>query len=112
LVVTVSTEGKSPLYAKKLRRDLGKTITEAQGRFVDLLGEQREFIKARIADIDTRQEIFKALVDLDVLDLLAAGEEEKARERMRECIPFGWTKSPHCSGGDTGKIDYCRTGTG
>lgn len=88
LVVTVSTEGKSPLYAKKLRRDLGKTITEAQGRFVDLLGEQREFIKARIADIDTRQEIFKALVDLDVLDLLAAGEEEKARERMRECISF------------------------
>ncbi len=88
LVVTVSTEGKSPLYAKKLRRKLEDTITETQGQLVDLLGEQREFIKARIADIDTRQEIFKALVELDVLDLLAAGEEEKARERMMECISF------------------------
>jgi len=88
LVVAVSTEGKSPLYAQKLRRELEDTITEAQGRFVDLLGEQREIIKTRIIDIDTRQEIYKALVNSDVLDLLTAGEEEKARERIRECMSF------------------------
>lgn len=88
LVVSVSTEGKSPLYAQKLRRHLDGIITEAHGHFVDLLGEQREIIKARIEDIDTRQEIYKTLVDSDVLDLLIAGEEEKARERIRECMSF------------------------
>lgn len=88
LTVSISTEGKSPLFAKKLRQELEKTITEAHGMLVDLLGEQRETIKAQIDDIETRQKVFKALVDLDVLELLAVGEEDKARERMRECISF------------------------
>lgn len=88
LTVSISTEGKSPLFAKKLRQELEKTITEAHGLLVDLLGEQRETIKAQIDDIETRQKVFKALVDLDVLELLAVGEEERARERMRECISF------------------------
>lgn len=88
LVLAVSTEGKSPLYAQKLRRELEEIVTEAHGRFVDLLGEQREIIKDKIEDINTRQEVYKALVYSDALELLQAGEEDKARELIRECMSF------------------------
>ena len=88
LVLAVSTEGKSPLYAQKLRRELEEIITEAHGKFVDLLGEQREIIKTKVEDIRIRQEIYKALVCSDALELLQAGEEEKARERIGECMSF------------------------
>ena len=88
MTVAISTEGKSPLMAKKLRQELEKIITMEYGVLVDILGEQREIIKTRIEDIETRQKIFRELVDLDVLELLAAGEEERARERIKECISF------------------------
>lgn len=88
LVLAVSTEGKSPLYAQKLRRELENIVTEAHGKFVDLLGEQRDIIKAKITDINVRQEVFRSLVYSDILELLEAGEEEKARERIRECMSF------------------------
>lgn len=88
LTISISTEGKSPLVAKKLRQELEKIITEEYGVLVDILGEQREIIKTRIEDIETRQKIFQELVELDVLELLAAGEEERARERIKECISF------------------------
>lgn len=88
LVLAISTEGKSPLYAQKLRQQLEETVTEAQGIFVDLLGEQRDIIKQRIPDIGTRQQIYRDLVNSDALGLLETGEEERARERIRECISF------------------------
>ncbi len=88
LVLAVSTEGKSPLYAQKLRRELENIVTEAHGKFVDLLGEQRGIIKEKITDINVRQEVFRSLVYSDILELLEAGEEEKARERIRECMSF------------------------
>lgn len=86
LVVAISTEGKSPAYAKRLRRQLEDTITDQHGQFVDLLGEQRENVKNAFPDIRVRQAIFEALANLDILDLLAAGEEERVRERVEACM--------------------------
>lgn len=86
LVVAVSTEGKSPAYAKKLRHQLEEIITPQHGRFVDLLGEQRDLIKKSVPDIQKRQSIFEALAKLDILELMECGEEDKARERVQECM--------------------------
>ncbi len=86
LVIAVSTEGKSPLYARKIRQDLEKIISEEYGEFVDILGQQREYIKNMVPDIRDRKRIFQAIVDSDILELLKAGENEKVRERLRECM--------------------------
>lgn len=86
LLVAISTEGKSPAYAKRLRRQLEETITEQHGVFVDLLGEQRENVKSTVTDIRARQTIFEAMANLDVLELIKAGDEEKARERLESCM--------------------------
>ncbi len=86
LVLAVSTEGKSPLYARKLRKELESIITPEHGEYVDLLGEQRELIKETVSDINVRKRIFEALVNSDILDLLRRGERVKVRERVQECI--------------------------
>lgn len=86
LVLAISTEGKSPAYAKRLRQQLEETITDAHGKFVDLLGDQREVVKETVPDINVRQAIFEALAGLDILDLIAEGKEEQIRERVNKCM--------------------------
>lgn len=86
LVLAISTEGKSPAYAKRMRQQLEEVITDSHGKFVDLLGEQREIIKQTVPDIRTRQAIFEALAKLDILDLIAEGKDEQIRERIEECM--------------------------
>ncbi len=86
LVLAISTEGKSPLYARKLREELESIITPEHGEYVDLLGEQRELIKETISDINVRKKVFEALVDSDIFELLRRGDQVKVRERVQECI--------------------------
>ncbi|HBQ27459.1 MAG TPA: siroheme synthase [Syntrophomonas sp.] len=86
LVVAISTEGKSPMFSRKLREQLEGIIGEEYGEFVDFLGEQRECIKQAVTDIKERKKIFEALADSDILDLLKAGERERAKERMEQCM--------------------------
>lgn len=86
LVLAISTEGKSPYFARRMREELEDSITPAHGEFVAMMGEIREEIKENVPDIEQRKEIFKSLVYSDILDLLKAGEKEKARERIRACM--------------------------
>ncbi len=83
LTLAISTEGKSPAFAGRLRRDLEEIITDDYGKFVEILGEQREYIKENISDLERRKAVFEKLVYSDILDLLKAGEEEKAREKVQ-----------------------------
>lgn len=88
LAIAISTEGKSPLFAKRMREELQQVITAEYGKFVEILGEQRERIKTRVPDIETRKEILTSLVYSDILELLKAGENEKVRERVEQCMSF------------------------
>ncbi len=88
LVLAISTGGKSPAFARRLRRELEELITPAYGEFADILGEQRELVKEQIEDIAVRKQIFEELVYSDVLDLLKAGEKEKAREKVTQCMSY------------------------
>lgn len=86
LVLAVSTEGKSPLYAARLRRELEDIISEEHGRFVDMLGRLREEVKNSDLDIKQRKNIFTRLVDSDLLELIKAGQDDKVEERIKECM--------------------------
>ncbi|MCR4399960.1 MAG: bifunctional precorrin-2 dehydrogenase/sirohydrochlorin ferrochelatase [Syntrophomonadaceae bacterium] len=87
LAVAVSTEGKSPLFARVLREHLERLITPAYGEYVDLLGEARERVKAAFPhDIERRRRVFQALLEVDVLPLLEAGRRQEAKERLEACM--------------------------
>ncbi len=88
LVLAISTGGKSPAFARRIRSEIEEIITPEYGEFVDILGEQRELIKNHIKDIEMRKKIFEDLVYSDILDLLKAGEKERAREKVEKCMSY------------------------
>ena len=90
LVIAISTEGKSPMFAKRLRKELEELITPAYGELVELLGEQRDFVKKNIHNICERGKLFEEMVYSDALELLKIGEKDKARERIKKCISSWW----------------------
>ena len=86
LSIAIATDGKSPLLASKIKADLEQSITEPYGEFLELLGRQRELIKNTVPDSGRREAIFRSLVYSDILGLLAAGKQDEAQERIRQCI--------------------------
>lgn len=86
LALAISTGGKSPLLAKRLKNELEDVVTEAYGEFVEILGEQRQIILDQVENISERKRIFEAMVYSDILDLLKMGEKDKARERIKQCM--------------------------
>ena len=86
LSLAISTEGKSPLLAQKLRTELEQIIPEPYGEFLELLGQQRELIKKTVPDRERREAILRSLVFSDILDLLAAGKHDEVQERIKKCI--------------------------
>lgn len=86
LVISVSTSGKSPSLAKRLREKLESCIGPEYGELADLLGELRDEVKARYQDPSERNKAYARILDSDVLDLLSQGRRDDAAKRARECI--------------------------
>lgn len=88
LLLAVSTEGKSPAYARKLRRELEDIITPSHGELVDLLGEVRTYLHSQVPDINIRKQIIESIVYSDILNLIQVGEKDRAKEKIRQCMSF------------------------
>lgn len=87
LCIAISTGGKSPALAKKIRGQLEGAYGPEYADLLDLLGAYRPRMKAAYPDeIETRARLWTSLVDSDLLDLLRAGRADDARDRVESCI--------------------------
>ncbi|HWP98486.1 MAG TPA: bifunctional precorrin-2 dehydrogenase/sirohydrochlorin ferrochelatase [Syntrophomonadaceae bacterium] len=86
LVLAISTEGKSPLLARRLREELEDLIPDDYGKFVEILGQARAYVKEKVPDIEERRKIFQMLVSPDMIELVKMGREDLIRERIEKCI--------------------------
>jgi len=84
LAIAISTGGKAPALAVRLRQQLERTIGHEHARFLELAGMLRAPIAARYPDFEQRKTLWYQLVDSDVLDLLRQGDEAAARRRVVE----------------------------
>ncbi|MFZ5641100.1 MAG: precorrin-2 dehydrogenase/sirohydrochlorin ferrochelatase family protein, partial [Bacillota bacterium] len=82
LSVSVSTEGKSPMLARKIREDLPAVFGPEYGEFLELMGDLREQIINTVAVPEERRRLFYDLVNSDILELLKNGQHEKVKERI------------------------------
>jgi precorrin-2 dehydrogenase/sirohydrochlorin ferrochelatase len=88
LVISISTGGKSPALAKKIRKQLEGLYGNEYAEYVELLGKCREQILQQIPDIKKRRRIFQALVDSDLIELIKEGNKDKIRQMVEEIIGF------------------------
>lgn len=81
LVITVSTGGKSPAFAKSLRRELEKTYGPEYALFLELMGAVRQKLLSQAHAPEAHKPLFEALIqgglltairikDMDAVDAL------------------------------------------
>ncbi len=86
LVISVSTGGKSPALAKKIRKELEEIYGREYSILVDLLGEIRELVKEKYDTQNDRERVFNKLLESGIDELLKQGKEREAREKAFQCI--------------------------
>lgn len=86
LTVAISTSGKAPAVAVRLRQKLEEEIGDEYGRFLEIAGTLRAPLAKKYPDFETRKKLWYAVVDSEVLELLRGGEEERARDRIFEIM--------------------------
>ena len=88
LTIAISTSGKAPALAVRLKERLQRELGPEYERFLDLAGELREPLARHIPDFETRKALWYELVDSEILDVLARGEETAAREIISKVVGF------------------------
>ncbi|MBW2063880.1 MAG: bifunctional precorrin-2 dehydrogenase/sirohydrochlorin ferrochelatase [Deltaproteobacteria bacterium] len=91
LLICISTSGKSPALAKKIRKELEVRFGEEYDFFLVLMGRLRQLILGRGLDHRENRRIFYKLVDSDLLGFLKGSEWEKAASLIREATGVEWT---------------------
>jgi siroheme synthase-like protein len=86
LTVAISTSGRAPALAVRLRQRLEGMLGHEHARFLEMAGTIRQPLAERCPDFATRRELWYRLVDSDVLDLLRGGDEAAARARFEQIM--------------------------
>ena len=77
LMVTISTSGRSPAFAKHLRRQLQRQFGPEYGRFLDLMGAIRQRLLQAEHAPEAHKPLFEQLITCGLLELIKA-EDLKA----------------------------------
>jgi len=91
LIIAVSTSGKSPALAKRLREGLEDVIGEEWETFVDLLGAVRKkLLKSRMNNVK-KERVFKELVHSPLPGWIKGGDEKEINGFLRRLLGPGFT---------------------
>jgi siroheme synthase-like protein len=86
LAIAISTGGKAPVLAVRLRQRLEGEVGEEHARFLELAGRLRAPLARRWPDLEARRALWYRLVDSDILHLLRRGDEARALARCEEIL--------------------------
>lgn len=89
LTVTVSTGGRAPGYARRLRDELSRVVGAEYGTLVDLIGDVRAELRAeRVADADFDEWAarWRDALEHDLIGLVRAGRTGEARTLLRAAL--------------------------
>jgi precorrin-2 dehydrogenase/sirohydrochlorin ferrochelatase len=90
LVVTVSTSGRSPALAKKLRQDLQAQFGDEYTVFLDLMGAIRTRLLAEAHAPEAHKPIFERLVYSDILAWIREGRRNDIDRLLADILGDGW----------------------
>ena len=88
LTIAISTGGKAPALAVRLKERLQRELGPEYERFLQLAGQLRAQLARHVPDFDRRKELWYELVDSEILEVLARGDEASAREIISRVIGF------------------------
>ena len=69
LLISVSTNGKSPSLSSKIKKEISKTYDDSYEDYIRLLGETRELVLSKIENKLEKRKVLNSLVNLTLEEL-------------------------------------------
>ncbi|MBW2642934.1 MAG: bifunctional precorrin-2 dehydrogenase/sirohydrochlorin ferrochelatase [Deltaproteobacteria bacterium] len=70
LIIAISTSGKSPAFAKKIRKDLEKVFGTEYAEFLKLMGEIRNKLLSEDHEPEAHKHLFEKLIKRDLIKMI------------------------------------------
>jgi precorrin-2 dehydrogenase/sirohydrochlorin ferrochelatase len=86
LLISISTSGKSPALARRIRRQLEDEFGAEYARLLDLLGLLRRRLLARGHDPRGHREKFEALLDSDLKEWIRNGDTDRIDNYLQQAF--------------------------
>jgi len=84
LLVAVSTGGKSPALARRLKEEIEDRYGPEYGTLLEIMGDLRGKIIARGASSAENRVLFESVLDSDILRYIREGKGDRVREIIRD----------------------------
>lgn len=86
LTISISTEGKSPALAARIRRDLETRYGKEYQVFLDFLGQVRRQVLEEVSDPEGRRRIFVEMSDPALIELIDGEDISLLEEKFQEVL--------------------------
>ena len=86
LVLTISTSGKSPAFAKKLKEQFEKEFGDEYNIFLKIMGEIRKLVLSKQQDYEKNREIFEKIIDSDLVEMIKYQRFDKADQLLQRIV--------------------------
>lgn len=93
LVIAVSTSGKSPAFAKKIRKDLEKQYGAEYAGFLRLMGAIRKKLLSGNHEPEEHKHLFEKLIGRDIVQLIKDNDADKIDSILSEVLGEGYRYS-------------------
>ncbi|MBW2639218.1 MAG: bifunctional precorrin-2 dehydrogenase/sirohydrochlorin ferrochelatase [Deltaproteobacteria bacterium] len=90
LIIAISTSGKSPAFAKKMRKDLEKKFGTEYAEFLTLMGGIRTKLLSEDHEPEAHKHLFENLIKRDVVNLIKQGDIAAINSLLFEILGEGY----------------------
>jgi len=94
LQVAISTSGKSPALARKLRQEMELQFGEEYEKLLSLMGNIREVVLSRGLPQEENKQIFKNIVESDMLEAIARKDRERIEKILGSALGNQFDQGP------------------
>ena len=90
LVITISTSGKSPALAKKLRQKLETQFGQEYAEFLLLMGAIRKKLLSEAHEPEAHKDLFNKLIQSDLIELMQSNKTEEINSLLYKILGKGY----------------------
>ena len=90
LVISISTSGKSPAFAKKLRKELEKQFGVEYAEFLRLMGAIREKLLSEKHEPEAHKHLFEQLIKSDLVEMIKNNRKEDINSLFFDILGQGY----------------------
>ncbi len=90
LIIAISTSGKSPAFAKKLRKDLERQFGDEYGVFLKIMGAVRKKLLAETHEPEAHKPVFEKLIHSNLLDHIRSKDLKAINEELYNLLGAGY----------------------